>query len=120
MPKLLIALLSAAVLLVGVAGCSATEPLTVSADTVIIDVRTPAEYDAGHLDGAVNIDVSSADFATEIAMLSTDGDYIVYCQSGNRSAQAVSLMREQGFKDVRDAGGISSAAETTGISIVTS
>lgn len=118
MPKLLLALVSAALLLVGVSGCSATESLTVSNDTVIIDVRTPAEYEAGHLDGAVNIDVSSAGFATEIATLPADGDYIVYCQSGNRSAQAVALMQDQGFDNVRDAGGISKASQATGIGIV--
>lgn len=119
MPKLLLALLSAALVLVGVSACSTTESLPVSDGTVIIDVRTPAEYQAGHLEGSINIDLSSADFATEIEKLPTDGEYIVYCQSGNRSAQAFALMNEQGFQNVRDAGGITGASAATGIGIVT-
>ena len=120
MPKLLLALLSAAFLSVGLTGCSAAESLTVSDDTTIIDVRTSAEYEAGHLDGAVNIDVSSSDFAAEIQKLPADGHYVVYCQSGNRSAQAVSLMHDQGFTNLQDAGGINSASDATGIRIVAS
>ena len=47
------------------AGCAGAEPVELSEDTVIIDVRTPAEFANGHLDGAVNIDVQSADFAAK-------------------------------------------------------
>ena len=67
--------------------CSPSEPITVGADTVIIDVRTPAEYSEGHLEGAINIDVEAANFGTLLSQLPTDGDYIVYCRSGNRSAR---------------------------------
>jgi rhodanese-related sulfurtransferase len=71
----------------------------------IVDVRTPAEFDDGHLEGAVNIDVQDASFDQRIAELPTDGTYFVYCRSGNRSAAAVERMRELGFTDVVDGGG---------------
>jgi len=84
----------------------------------VIDVRTPAEYSEGHLDGAVNIDVQDPNFGTILSQLPTDGEYVVYCRSGNRSAQAVEIMKASGFTHVADAGGVSDASAKTGIAIV--
>lgn len=113
----------------GVAGCgddegsdgtAASAPaVEVDANTVVVDVRTPAEFAEGHLDGAINIDVSAPDFATEIADLPVAGGYVVYCRSGNRSAQAVAHMEQLGFTDVVDAGGLDQAAASTGLDITT-
>jgi len=101
------------------AACApAAEPITVGADTIVIDVRTPAEYSEGHLDGAVNIDVQDANFGTILSQLPTDGEYVVYCRSGNRSAQAVEMMKASGFTNVTDAGGVNDASSKTGIAIV--
>ena len=75
-------------------------------DVVVVDVRTPEEYAEGHLAGALNVNLQGPDFAGEIAELPLDGTYVVYCRSGNRSAQAVEIMVEAGFTDVRDLGGI--------------
>ena len=69
-------------------------------DVVVLDVRTPEEYAAGHLPDAVNVDVQSPDFATEIATLDRDAAYAVYCQSGNRSGVAAEEMVATGFTDV--------------------
>ncbi|MGK2316524.1 rhodanese-like domain-containing protein [Gordonia rhizosphera] len=85
--------------------------------TVVIDVRTPEEYAAGHLQGARNIDVSSPTFVEMISTLPTDDPYVVYCRTGNRSAQAVAIMRSQGFTDVTDAGGIDEAQASTGLQV---
>jgi len=86
---------------------------------VIIDVRTPEEYAEGHLEGAINVNLQSGSFEQEIAEQPLDGTYIVYCRTGNRSAQAVAIMTELGFGDVTDAGGVSDASAATGIPIVT-
>lgn len=94
-------------------------PLEVTERTTIIDVRTPAEYAEGHLQGAINIDVQSESFVQQIATLPTDGDYIVYCRSGVRSAKAVALMKEAGFTNVRDGGSIDNAASGTKLPITT-
>lgn len=99
-------------------GCSSPEQVEVGADTVIIDVRTPAEFASGHLDGAINIDLESGDFAAEVSELATTGEYIVYCRSGNRSAQAAELMAGQGFKNVTDLGSAEDASAATGQEIV--
>ncbi len=69
----------------------------------VIDVRTPDEFAAGHVEGATNIDLRGTDFAAEIAALDRGGRYVVYCHSGNRSAQATAQMRQLGL-DVYDGG----------------
>ena len=87
--------------------------------TTIIDVRTPQEYASGHLKGAVNIDISNADFESQIAALPKDRTYILYCRSGVRAGAALQRMRDAGFTDVKNAGGISDASKATGLPIVT-
>lgn len=96
----------------------ATEPLELTDDTVIIDVRTPAEFAEGHLEGALNIDVQSAEFDALIAELPTDGDYVVYCRSGNRSATAIDRMEQVGFTSLVNGGSLQQAADATGLEIV--
>lgn len=94
------------------------DPISVGKDTIILDVRTPDEYNSGHLEGAVNLDVKAPNFLILLGQLPTDGDYIVYCHSGNRSAQATQVMTTKGFTNVTDAGGIDHAAAATGLPIV--
>lgn len=90
-----------------------------SATPLIIDVRTPEEFAAGHLDGAVNIDATAADFSERIAELDPKGAYTLYCRSGNRAARAAELMTAAGFTEVRNAGGLEEAAKSLGLPIVT-
>jgi rhodanese-related sulfurtransferase len=65
----------------------------------IIDVRTPEEFSDGYIEGASNIDFHSPDFGTNIEKLDKDGNYLVYCRSGNRSLKTVRLMKSLGFKN---------------------
>lgn len=72
----------------------------------VIDVRTPAEFAAGHVDGAENMDLNAATFEQQVEQLDKDEEYLVYCQSGNRSAQAADKMADLGFTEIVDGGGI--------------
>jgi len=85
----------------------------------VIDVRTPAEYAAGHIQGAVNIDVQG-DFESAIASLDTSKTYAVYCHSGSRSGMATSIMDGAGFTDVYDLDGGTSMWQAQGYPLVTS
>jgi phage shock protein E len=87
--------------------------------TVIVDVRTASEYAAGHVDGAVNIDVESGSFGTQIAALPTDTTYAVYCRSGRRSAVAADQMAEAGFTSVVNLNGGVVDLQSAGAPIVT-
>jgi len=70
--------------------------------TVVLDVRTPAEFAAGHLPEAKNIDIEGPDFASGIAALDKTATYAVYCRSGNRSATAMEQMTAASFTHVYD------------------
>lgn len=76
-----------------------------TAGNVVIDVRTPEEYASGHAPEAQNINLNGGSFAEEVGKLDPNTTYVVYCRSGNRSAQAAAIMRQEGL-DVIDAGGL--------------
>jgi len=72
---------------------------------VYVDVRTPEEYAAGHIPGAVNIEVSRIREAKK-TLPDTGATYYVYCQSGIRSARACAVMQDMGYENVYDMGAI--------------
>jgi len=84
----------------------ATKAVGMLDSRVVIDVRTPAEYAAGHIAGARNIDVEAADFSSRISTLGRTASYLVYCHSGRRSAIAAQQMAAAGFGDIADGGGM--------------
>ena len=61
---------------------------------MILDVRTPDEFNSGHIQGALNIDSASADLNSRIAQLDTLKIYLVYCRTGVRSAAVVKIKSE--------------------------
>lgn len=70
-------------------------------DIQLVDVRTEEEFQAGHIPGAILIDVKSADFdrLTE-EKLQKDIPVAVYCRSGMRSLKAAGRLKDQGFKPI--------------------
>ena len=93
----------------GVSSVIAVQPeraleLAAEPGTTVIDVRTPDEYDAGHLAGALNLDVSADTFDDRVSELDPEGSYVLYCRTGARSAEAAARMAELGFTGVADAG----------------
>ncbi len=98
--------------------CASGDKVDVSSATVI-DVRTAAEYAAGHLEGARNIDMQASDFIQQVSGLPKDGSYLLYCRSGARAGQAMTTMTGLGFTDVRNLGGMQAASSATGLAIVT-
>ena len=121
--RLIVALL-AGLSLVSLAACAgdsgSTESTTLKdATPTIIDVRSPEEFAAGHLEGAINLDYEGGTLEAELGSLDQDAAYIVYCQSGRRSALATILMTEAGFTEVADLGGIDAAALSTDLPIIT-
>lgn len=70
------------------------------ANFVILDIRTPGEYQSGHLEGAVMIDYYSKSFVDEIGRLDKEKSYLVYCRSGNRSARLMDLLKKLQFQRI--------------------
>ena len=121
--RLIVALL-AGFSLVSLAACAgdsgSTESTTLKdAMSILIDVRSPEEFAAGHLEGAINLDYEGGTLEAELGSLNQDADYIVYCQSGRRSALATTLMKDAGFTEVTDLGGIDAAAISIDLPIIT-
>ena len=77
-------------------------------DALILDVRTAAEYESGHIPNAINL--SNEDIqAGKVDSLKDKSQLImVYCRSGNRSRQAAQKLAELGYTNVVDFGGIQS------------
>jgi len=67
---------------------------------VVLDVRTPGEFAAGHLAKAQNIDSAAPDFSDRLQALDKAKSYLVYCRTGNRSRQALRTMGAEGFGQV--------------------
>ena len=73
---------------------------------LLLDVRTPEEFAAGHIPGAVNLP-NEAIGSEEIALLPDKGQHIlVYCRSGNRSKQASEKLAALGYGNITEFGGI--------------
>ncbi|MCL9769985.1 rhodanese-like domain-containing protein [Flavobacterium sp. HXWNR69] len=68
----------------------------------LLDVRTPEEFSEGHLENAINIDVTAEDFDAKVAGLDKEKPVMVYCKSGGRSAKASARLKELGFKTISD------------------
>jgi len=74
---------------------------------VLLDVRTPKEFNEERIEGAVMVDYLSPSFRDEIAKLDRRKTYLVYCRTGHRTSGAAKVMRELGFPNVYEfAGGI--------------
>lgn len=105
MKKVLSAIVLVSTLLAGCSSSSSATDLDSQAfarkisepGVLILDVRTSAEFAAGHIEGAINIDVEGMQFESGIAELDKGATIAVYCQSGRRSGIAVDKMSEAGF-----------------------
>jgi rhodanese-related sulfurtransferase len=64
-------------------------------DIVILDVRTMSEYEDSHIENAINIPVQ--ELSDRLNELSKDDELLVYCRTGNRSSQAVGILKDAGF-----------------------
>jgi rhodanese-related sulfurtransferase len=64
---------------------------------ILLDVRTKSEYQEGHLENSILMNLRGPDFAEKVNKLDKDKTYYVYCRSGMRSRTAVNIMRKRGF-----------------------
>ena len=69
-------------------------------DVVVLDLRTDAEFKAGHIAGAKNIDFLRSDFAEKLGALDKSKTYLVHCASGRRSAKALEIFQTQTFTSI--------------------
>ena len=82
---------------------------------VLLDVREPGEYEAGHVPGAVSI--PQADLATRLQAVPRDKDVLVVCQSGTRSLRAAKFLHQVGYRQVTNLLGGTSGWRDAGNSV---
>ena len=76
---------------------------------IIIDVRTPEEFESGHVESAINIEWQ--DIALVENITNKDNQIFLYCRSGNRSQKATDILIDIGYKDVINLGSVKEASE---------
>ena len=74
------------------------EKLRLDKKHVVLDVRTKKEFDAGHVPGAINIDVNAPDFQEKVAKLDKSKTYLIHCAAGGRSVTACKKLAPAGFE----------------------
>lgn len=78
-------------------------------DVILLDVRRPIEYNAGHLAGSININFFDDDFLQQVSKLDNSKTLLIYCASGGRSSGAMKKIKGSGFAKMYNMlGGISS------------
>ena len=74
--------------------------LKTDTNIVVLDVRTPREFESGHIKGATNINFNDKDFAKKVAALDKNKTYIIHCASGGRSGRACEQIKTLNFKNM--------------------
>ena len=82
----------------------------------VIDVRTEAEWNTGHLEGALHIEWQ--DILKISSDVDKDEEIFLYCRSGNRSGKATKILIEAGYVNTKNAGSILNASELLDIKII--
>ena len=115
--KWIIAALGATLLLTGCGGqkapayrqvspAEAAELMESQSDYIILDVRTQAEYDQGHIPGAICVPNETIGTGDIPALPDKAQLILVYCRSGNRSKQAAQKLADSGYTNIVEFGGI--------------
>lgn len=115
--------------LIGITGCMADGQETLNpkefkaklalSELQLVDIRTPAEYDLGYIEGADNIDFYNTEFVANISKLDKEKPLAIYCKSGGRTKDAMKQLAKVGFKNIYALAGGLLAWEKTGYTLVT-
>jgi len=91
-----------------ISASEARELMTRYPNAIVLDVRSEREFALGHIPGAISLPDFDIKYMAKEILCDYDALVLVYCQSGNRSRSATSLLLSMGFTNVYDFGGISS------------
>ena len=69
-------------------------------DYILVDVRTPEEYESGHIQDAINFDFYAESFQNEILTLDKSSSIILYCRTQNRSTKTANYLKENGYNEI--------------------
>ena len=114
--KALLSILSGIVLL-AISGCGSTESkISMENNAVLLDVRTPAEYQKGYLQGAINLPQADVDARAATVVPAKDTPVYVYCRGGREATMATEKLLKQGYTNVHNLGAMKDARQRLGLS----
>ena len=79
---------------------AAAELMEKHPEIVVLDIRTPEEFNQGHIEGARNIDFKGPDFEDKVAELDKEKPYLLHCRSGRRSTESLPVFKKLGFSEI--------------------
>ena len=108
------------VMLLALSGCCSPGQckITMKKNAVLLDVRTPAEYQKGYLQGAINLPQADVDTKAATVVHSKDTPVYVYCRGGREAAMATEKLLKQGYSDVHNLGAMKDARKRLGLPTV--
>ena len=74
-------------------------------NSVMLDVRTAAEFASGNIPGSINLDYLSRDLADQLEKLEGGKNYYIYCRTGRRSLRVCVILRNLGFQKIANLDG---------------
>ena len=69
-------------------------------DFAILDIRTPGEFQSGHLQSALLIDFYSQTFVDQLSRLDKEKTFLIYCRTGNRSTRSLEIFKKLKFQKI--------------------
>ncbi len=93
------------------------QDITAKDEIQLVDVRTPREFNQGHITGALNYNISGAEFDQQLANLDPSKPVYVYCAVGGRSGRAANYLKSKGFTAIYDLKGGMGAWNKAGLPI---
>ena len=109
--KALLSILSG-IILFAISGCCSTESkISMEADAVLLDVRTPEEHKSGYLEGAVLLPLAELESKIFSKVSDKNTPIYIYCRSGRRAGTAVEKLKAMGYTDLHNLGGLKDARE---------
>lgn len=85
---------------------------------IVLDIRTPREFNSGHIEGALNINFFDRDFRDRVAQLDPTRTYVMHCAAGGRSDNSIRILRNAGLTNVFHMGGGTSEWRREGLPLV--
>jgi phage shock protein E len=98
---------------------AAADMLKSNPDVVVVDVRTPGEFEGGRIAGAENIDFNAPDFEANLSKLDRETPVLVHCAAGGRSTRSLEVFERLGFQSVTHLDGGLNAWKAAGLPVET-
>jgi phage shock protein E len=82
---------------------------SIMAETIWLDVRSSSEYESGHIEGAIHLPHTNVTEQASSLLPNKDDEILIYCRSGGRAGKAEVILKELGYTNIKNIGGLADA-----------